>query len=110
MKIETRGRKPANTPLEERACRRGHKGNWVVRKNNQAPACRDCLTLASVKFRAVRGMKTSSSYKPQVEVAISDLISKQAQIEEQLRQQTKHAEEQLSNIKAEIALLQKQVS
>jgi hypothetical protein len=107
---KTRGRKSDTTPLEERVCRRGHIGRWVVRKNDQAPACKDCLTLASVKFRAVRGMKTSSSYKPQVEVAISDLVSKQAQIEEQLKQQTRHAEEQLRNIKAEIALLQKQVS
>jgi hypothetical protein len=108
MKIETR--KPATTTLEERACKRGHKGNWVVRKNNQVPACRDCLTLASVKFRAVRGMKTYESRKPQVAIAISDLVAKQAQIKEQLQLHTTRAEKQLNEIEAQIALLQKQVS
>jgi hypothetical protein len=101
---------PTPTPLTERVCQRGHIGNYVLRKNNQAPACRDCLTLASVKFRAVRGMKTYESLKPQVANAISDLISKQAKIKEHLERHTRHAEEQLRNIEADIALLQKQVS
>ena len=101
---------PNPTPLNERVCQRGHFGNYIVRKNNQAPACKDCLDLASVKFRAVRGMKTYDSNKQQLANAISDLLSKQAYIKEQLQLHTTRAEKQLNEIEAKIALLQKQVS
>jgi hypothetical protein len=101
---------PNPTPITERTCQRGHFGNYIVRKNNQGVVCKDCLTLASVKFRAVRGMKTYESRKPQVAIAISDLVAKQAQIKEQLQLHTTRAEKQLNEIEVQIALLQKQVS
>jgi hypothetical protein len=101
---------PTPTPPSERLCRRGHFGNYIVRKNNQGVACKDCLTLASVKFRAVRGMKTYQRRKPQVAFAISELITKKAQIEEQLNTYVKNAGKQLNEVEAQIALLKKQVS
>jgi hypothetical protein len=81
-----------------------------MRKNNQGVACRDCLTLASVKFRAARGMKTHQRRKPQVAFAINELIVRKAQIEEQLNTYVKNAGKQLNEVEAQIALLKKQVS
>ena len=50
MIIETRGRKPNTTPLEDRVCKRGHVGQYRKR-GAKTVACYECSKIAIANFR-----------------------------------------------------------
>jgi len=58
MTIETRGRKPNTTPINERVCLRGHVGQY--RKRGDTIACHECSKIAVARFKARGG----TTYRP----------------------------------------------